>query len=122
MLKSYPAKLDGVTLRWLDHAPARAPVKPVMVVIDTDLANLYGVPTKALNQAANVLASPQAVEMGVYVVRAFVRLREVLASNRELAAGSMCWRKPRKHWPRNMVPWHAVPAHSSDRCSTRSAI
>lgn len=37
-------------------------------------------------QAANVLASPQAVEMGVYVVRAFVRLREVLASNRELAS------------------------------------
>ena len=36
-------------------------------------------------QAANVLASSQAVEMGVYVVRAFVRLREVLASNRELA-------------------------------------
>ena len=108
------------------------------VMIDTDLANLYGVPTKALNQAvkrnagrfpedfmfqltagekaevvtncdhlaklkfskalpfafaehgaiqaANVLASPQAVEMGVYVVRAFVRLREVLASNRELAS------------------------------------
>ena len=35
--------------------------------------------------ALNVLASSQAVEMGVYVVRAFVRLREVLASNRELA-------------------------------------
>ena len=37
-------------------------------------------------QAANVLASPQAVEMGVYLVRAFVRLRQVLASNRELAS------------------------------------
>lgn len=37
-------------------------------------------------QAANVLASPQAEEMGVYVVRAFVRLREVLSSSRELAA------------------------------------
>lgn len=107
------------------------------VMIDADLAELYGVPTKALNQAvkrnserfpadfmfqltatekaevvtncdhlaklkfskslpfaftehgaiqaSNVLASAQAVEMGVYVVRAFVRLREVLASNRELA-------------------------------------
>jgi hypothetical protein len=107
------------------------------VMIDTDLAELYGVPTKALNQAvkrnterfpadfmfqltaeekaevvtncdhltklkfskalpfvftehgaiqaSNVLASPQAVEMGVYVVRAFVRLREVLTSSRELA-------------------------------------
>jgi hypothetical protein len=36
-------------------------------------------------QAANVLNSPRAVEMGIYVVRAFVRLREVLASNKELA-------------------------------------
>ena len=35
--------------------------------------------------AASVLNSPQAVEMSVYVVRAFVQLREMLASNRELA-------------------------------------
>jgi hypothetical protein len=107
------------------------------VMLDTDLAELYGLPTKALNQAvkrnkerfptdfmfqltteekqevvtncdhlaklkfssslpfaftehgaiqaSNVLASSQAVEMGVYVVRAFVRLREMLTSNRELA-------------------------------------
>lgn len=106
------------------------------VMIDTDLAELYGVPTKRLNeqvkrnierfpqdfmlqltaaekaevvancdhlaklkfsktlpfaftehgaiQAANVLASPQAVEIGVYVVRAFVRLREMIVSNKEL--------------------------------------
>lgn len=37
-------------------------------------------------QVSNILASPQAVEMGIYVVRAFVRLREVMASSRELAA------------------------------------
>lgn len=36
-------------------------------------------------QAANILNSPRAVEMSVYVVRAFVKLREVLASNKELA-------------------------------------
>ncbi len=36
-------------------------------------------------QAANVLNSPHAIEMGVYVVRAFVKLREVLASNKDLA-------------------------------------
>ena len=36
-------------------------------------------------QAANVLSSPRAVAMGVYVVRAFVHLRELLSSNRELA-------------------------------------
>jgi hypothetical protein len=35
--------------------------------------------------AATILNSPRAVEMSVYVVRAFVRLRELLGSNRELA-------------------------------------
>jgi hypothetical protein len=35
--------------------------------------------------AAMVLNSPRAVEMSVYVVRAFVQLREMLASNKELA-------------------------------------
>ena len=110
------------------------------VMLDADLADLYGVPTKRLNeqvkrnrdrfpedfmfrltraevevlnrshiatgsqkhrdprfpplaftehgaiQAANVLNSPRAVEMGLYVVRAFVQLREFLATNKELAA------------------------------------
>jgi hypothetical protein len=36
-------------------------------------------------QAANVLNSPRAIAMGVFVVRAFVRLRELLASNTALA-------------------------------------
>src|SRR6185312_16015383 len=36
-------------------------------------------------QAANILSSPRAVAMGVYVVRAFVQLREILASNKDLA-------------------------------------
>lgn len=108
-------------------------IRGLKVMIDADLAELYGVPTKRLNeqvkrnprrfpddfmfqlteeekqevvancdhlnklkfskalpfaftehgaiQAANVLNSPQAAEVGVYVVRAFVRLRELLASN-----------------------------------------
>ena len=34
---------------------------------------------------ANVLASNQAVEMGIYVVRAFVQLRQVIEALRELA-------------------------------------
>ncbi len=107
------------------------------VMIDADLAELYGAPTKRLNEqvkrnrerfpadfmfqlttaekvevvancdhlnrlkfskalpfvftehgammAGFMLNSPHAVEMSIYVVRAFVRLREVLASNRELA-------------------------------------
>lgn len=112
-------------------------VREHKVIIDADLALLYGVPTKALNQAvkrnaerfpmdfmfqlsaaekaevvtscdhlaklkfsktlpyaftehgaiqaANVLASPRAVEMGIYVVRAFVRLKQASASYAELA-------------------------------------
>jgi hypothetical protein len=36
-------------------------------------------------QAANVLNSPRAITMGVYVVRAFVQLRDLLSSNKELA-------------------------------------
>jgi hypothetical protein len=110
------------------------------VLLDTELAALNGVPTKALNQAvkrntgrfpedfmfrlspaeaealnrsqpvtgsqrhrdprfppyaftehgalmaATVLNSPRAVEMSVYIVRAFVKLRELLVSNRELAS------------------------------------
>jgi len=108
------------------------------VMIDADLAELYGVATKALNQAvkrnserfpgdfmfqlnhpekdevvtncdhlaklkfsrtlpyaftehgalmvATVLNTQRAVEISLYVVRAFVKLREMLASNKELAA------------------------------------
>jgi hypothetical protein len=107
------------------------------VIVDADLARLYGVPTKALNQAvrrnrdrfpgdfmfaltdeektevvtncdhlqqlkfsralpyvftehgaimaAAILNTPLAVEVSVYVVRAFVRLREMLVSNAEFA-------------------------------------
>jgi len=107
-------------------------------MVDTDLAEVYGVPTKALNQAikrnadrfpddfmfqlsreeadsirsqtvtlktvrgkhwkylpyvftehgaimaASVLNSPRAIEASVYVVRAFVKMREVLATHKEL--------------------------------------
>ncbi|MGH9503610.1 MAG: ORF6N domain-containing protein [Terriglobales bacterium] len=109
------------------------------VILDSDLAELYGVPVKRLNQqinrnqdrfpadfmfqltakehaslrlqiatskkgrggrryppyaftehgaimAATVLNSKLAVEMSVFVVRAFVRMREMLAKNRQLAA------------------------------------
>ena len=106
------------------------------VLIDADLAEVYGVPTKALNQAitrnadrfpqdfafrltsqekaevvtncdhlarlkfshslpraftehgaimaATVLNSSRAVKMSIYVVRAFVRMREELAANAEI--------------------------------------
>ncbi len=107
------------------------------VLLDADLAVIYGVPTKRLNEqvkrnarrfpedfafqlsleekaevvancdhlrrlkfspvlpyaftengaimAANVLNSPQAVRMSVFVVRAFVKMRGLLAGTRELA-------------------------------------
>jgi len=35
--------------------------------------------------AANVLNSERAIEMSIFVVRAFVKLREVLASNEQFA-------------------------------------
>lgn len=114
-------------------------VRGQKVLLDADLAALYGVETRTLNQAvkrnaerfpadfmfrlsareleawrsqvvmsnpgarmglrrapfaftehgalmaATVLNSPLAVETSLYVVRAFVRLRELLASNKELA-------------------------------------
>ena len=107
------------------------------VILDADLARIYGVSTKALNQAvkrnlkrfpndfllklsseelenlrsqivtsslhgglryapyaftengaimaANVLNSPEAVRMSVFVVRAFVQMRDLLGSTKELA-------------------------------------
>jgi hypothetical protein len=112
-------------------------IRGLRVMIDADLAALYGVATKRLNeqvrrnadrfpgdflfqlsaaekaevvanrdhlaklkfskvlpyaftehgaiQAANVLASPQAIEMGIFVVRAFVRMRELSAVHADLA-------------------------------------
>ena len=40
--------------------------------------------------AATILNSPRAVEMSVYVVRAFVKLRELLTSTKELARRLEC--------------------------------
>ena len=48
--------------------------------------------------AATVVNSPRAVEMWVYVVRAFVKLREVLSSNTELARSSRRWRNRSRRW------------------------
>ena len=36
--------------------------------------------------AANILNSPRAVQMSVFVVRAFIKMREALVQNKELAA------------------------------------
>jgi hypothetical protein len=45
----------------------------------------YTFPEHGAIQVANVLNSPRAVEMSIYVVRAFVQLRELLSSNKDLA-------------------------------------
>ncbi len=45
----------------------------------------YGFTEHSAIMAATILNSPRAVEMSLYVVRAFVRLRELLASNTALA-------------------------------------
>jgi hypothetical protein len=42
-------------------------------------------------QASNVLNSPRAVAMSVYVIRAFIRLREVLAENQVMATSMKWW-------------------------------
>lgn len=115
-------------------------VRGERVILDADLAGLYGVPTKVLNQAvrrnidkfpgdfllqltpnealtirrsqivtassqrfanksvtkhaftehgalmaANVLNSPRAVQMSVFIVRAFIRMRSAMTDTRELA-------------------------------------
>lgn len=54
-------------------------------------------------QAANVLNSPRAVQMGVHVVRAFVRLRELLASNKGLAQKLDALERKYKHHDKAIV-------------------
>jgi hypothetical protein len=52
------------------------------VILAADLASLYGVETRKLNQQIKRnLERPQAVAMGVFIVRAFVQQREVIAAN-----------------------------------------
>ncbi len=47
--------------------------------------SIYAFTEHGTIMAATVLNGPRAIEVSLYVVRAFVRLREVLASNKELA-------------------------------------
>jgi len=134
-----PAKKDpdaGTALALEAIASRILLVRGLRVMIDADLAALYGVQTRRLNEqvrrnrerfpqdfifeltpgefanlksqfatsswggrrklpfaftehgaimAATVLDTPRAVEVSVYVVRAFVQLRDLLAGNKELA-------------------------------------
>lgn len=54
-------------------------------LIDCRAPKASGCRCFCLNCTATVLNSPRAVEMTIYVVRAFVELREAFASTRKLA-------------------------------------
>lgn len=71
-------------------------------------------------QASNVLASPQAVEMGIYVVRAFVRLREMAVTNADLAKRLDELSKRPRALPCLTTRSAATPALLSSRYSTSS--
>ncbi len=52
-------------------------------MLDSDLAEPYDVSTKVLMQAS-ILNSQRAIEISIYVVRVFVKLREMIASHKDL--------------------------------------
>jgi hypothetical protein len=60
-------------------------------------------------QAANVLASPRAVEMGIYVVRAFVRLKAAGRARGE--------DRGHRHGARHLQPQRTHSATPADRSS-----
>ncbi len=100
------ARIYGVTTRVLNQAVKRNlerfPDDFILRLTGNELENLksqfvtssshggrrklpYAFTENGAIMAANVLNSPQAVRMSVFVVRAFVQMRELLGSTRELA-------------------------------------
>jgi hypothetical protein len=49
------------------------------------IASTYAFTEHGALMSANVLNSPRATDVAIFVVRAFVRLRDVLAANKDLA-------------------------------------
>ena len=49
---------------------------------------------------SSVLNSPRAIKMNIIIMRAFVRLREALATHKDLAQKSSSWKAPRRSTPR----------------------
>ena len=109
ILDSDLAELYGVTVKQLEpadksqpravpsrfHVPAYGQRRPNLEVANCDLKVRgrggrryppYAFTEHGAIMAATVLNSKQAIEMSVFVVRAFVRMREMLAKNRQLAA------------------------------------
>ena len=71
--------------------------------------------------AATLLSSPRAVEVSIYVARAFVRLRELAASHLDLAKRLGELEEKTEAWPCSTTPSAAIPAISYARCSMRCA-
>lgn len=71
--------------------------------------NPYAFTEHGALMAASVLSSRKAIEMSVFVVRAFVRLRAVLATHRELAAKlNELERKLSRHGQQIVVLFEAI--------------
>ena len=147
-------------------------VRGAKVLLDSDLAELYGVTTKRLNEqvrrnpvrfppdfvfqltdqefgrlrsqfatsniavgrggrrylphaftehgslmAANVLSSPRAVEVSVYIVRAFVSLRQTLAAHRDLASKLEALEKSTEALAMSTMRWRRKRMRNSRRSS-----
>jgi len=107
ILDSSLARIYGVSTKRLNEAVKRAPERfPLdfsFILKPQDVASLRSQNATSKGRggrryvprvftehgaimAANVLNSPRAVQMSVFVVRAFVKMREVLLQNKELAA------------------------------------
>ena len=73
--------------------------------------------------AAMVLASPRAVEVSVYVVRAFVRLRQAAATHEDLAKrlAELEMKTESIELSHDTFSRPAIPAFSSSRSSMPSA-
>jgi hypothetical protein len=100
------AKADLIPVERIEKAILL--IRGQKVLLDRDLAELYEVPTKRLNEQvrrnlrrfpadfmffteqgvamrSSVLHSERAIEVNIAIMRAFVRLRKVLASHKDLA-------------------------------------
>jgi hypothetical protein len=53
----------------------------------------YAFTEQGVAMLSSVLNSPRAIAVNIEIMRAFVRLRELIASNKELAPSSISWKR-----------------------------
>ena len=87
--RCFPADflVEATTAEWVS-------LRSQIVILDKGRGRFSKFPPLAFTEhgaimAATVLNSPRAVEMSVYVVRAFIKLRELLASNAARWSGNL---------------------------------